>query len=72
MAAAASTSGRTGLPVITVLAACAPFPSGRKPPAIALTREASALLARPITAFCSWIMVGNPALEAASSGGIVG
>ena len=57
--AASSTAGRTGLPVTTVLA-LAPLSSGfRNPPAIASTRAASALLARPITAFCSWISVGT-------------
>ena len=43
-----------------------------KPVAIAVTRGASKRLARPITAFCSWIMVGMPRRLAASSGGTVG
>ena len=36
------------------------------------TRGASIRLARPITAFCSWITVGMPRSVAASSGGSVG
>jgi hypothetical protein len=66
------TAGRTGLPVVTVFSGKAPPFSGRKPPAIACTRLASALLARPITAFCSWIIAGTPSRVAASSGGTVG
>ena len=42
-----------------VLAPAAPSFSGRKPPAMASTRDASARFARPITAFCSWISVGT-------------
>ena len=44
----------------------------RKPVAMAVTRPARKRLARPITAFCSWMMVGMPRSEAASSGGTVG
>ncbi len=39
---------------------------------MACTREASALLARPITAFCSWIIEGTPIEVADRSGGTVG
>ncbi len=63
--AASITAGLTGLPVSTVLSPKAPAWSSRKPPAIALTRAASARLARPITAFCSWISVGTPRRVAA-------
>jgi hypothetical protein len=56
------TEGRTGLPVTTMRLS---LPASRKPPAIALARVASALLARPMTAFCSWIMVGTPRRVAA-------
>jgi hypothetical protein len=64
MAAASITAGRTGLPVTTILPAYDPS-AGRNPPAMASTRAASALLARPITAFCSWMTVGTPRRVAA-------
>ena len=40
--------------------------------AIAVTRGARNLLARPMTAFCSWITVGTRRNVAARSGGSVG
>ena len=40
--------------------------------AMAVTRGASRRLARPITAFCSWMIVGMPRSVAASTGGTVG
>jgi hypothetical protein len=63
--AAWSTAGRTGLPVTTVFVPYWPLPSGKKPPAMAAALAASARLARPITAFCSWMMVGTPRRPAA-------
>ena len=74
VAAAAITAGRTGLPVCVALAASAGSASSTpaKLVAIALTRGASSRLARPITAFCSWIRVGMPRSVAASTGGTVG
>ncbi len=39
---------------------------------MALARGASSLLARPITAFCSWITVGTPLVKAASMAGSEG
>ena len=45
---------------------------GLKPVAMAVTRDASSRLARPITAFCSWITVGILRSVAASTGGTVG
>src|SRR5712671_4796088 len=58
--AAAITAGRKGLPVWVAFAASAASPAStpEKLVAIAVTRGASSLLARPITAFCSWMMVG--------------
>ena len=70
MDAASITGGRTGLPVVTILPAHGPS-AFRNPPAIAVARPASSLLARPITAFCSWITVAN-APAATKTGGTVG
>ena len=73
-AAAASTAGRNGLPVDVALAASVGSAS-RTPAklvAIALTRGANSRLARPMTAFCSWMMVGIFRTLAATSGGTVG
>ena len=74
VAAAAITAGRTGLPVRVALAASAGSASSTpsKVVAIAVTRGASSRLARPITAFCSWMTVGIPAGSPPSSGGTVG
>ena len=60
VAAAAIAAGRTGLPVRVALAASAGSASSTpaNEVAIAVTRGASCRLARPITAFCSWMMVG--------------
>ena len=74
MAADAITAGRTGLPVRVALALS--FPSRSSTPAklvaMASTRGARNRLARPITAFCSWITVGILRSVAASTGGMVG
>ena len=67
------TIGRTGLPVKLAFAASGPssvMPG--KLVAIALTRGASILFARPITALASWITVGILRNVAASIGGNVG
>ena len=71
--AATSTAGRTGLPVCTIGVRTASVPrTPAKPVAIAVTRGARKPLARPSTAFCSWMMVGTRARAAASIGGTVG
>ena len=74
VAAAAITAGRTGLPVRVALAASAGSASSTPPNevAIAVTCGASWRLARPITAFCSWMMVGILSTVAAPTGGRVG
>ena len=74
MAAAWITAGRTGFPVGVALAASAGAASSTpgKLVAIALTRGARSLLARPMTAFCSWMMVGMRRHVAASTGASVG
>ena len=40
--------------------------------AMAVTRGANSRLARPITAFASWMTVGTPRQAAARTGGSVG
>ena len=68
------TCGRTGLPVnVTLLCQSGlRFLRTRNPVAIAVTRGARNLLARPMTLFCSCKMVGTPHKLAARSGGTVG
>ncbi len=63
--------GRTGLPTTTARAAtlAGAFSKIGKAQATAVAREASRRLARPITAFCSWITVGRPVVKAASMAG---
>ena len=71
---AATTAGRTGLPVKTALAAKASgtLPSLGKPVAIRVARLATKRLALPITAFCSCSTIGTARIDAATMGGTVG
>ena len=66
--------GLTGLPTTTALACteAGAFSSVGKAQAMAVTRGASSRLARPITAFCSWIRVRRRWLIAAISAGSEG
>src|SRR5690606_32930714 len=43
-----------------------------KPVAMRVARAARKRLARPITEFCSWMMVGTPRICAANKGGRLG
>jgi hypothetical protein len=74
VAAAASTAGRTGFPVCTRRSpALSGSPRTRgNPVAINETRGARKRLARPMTPFCSWMMVGMRRRDAARTGGTVG
>jgi len=69
--AMAMTSGRTGLPVKTVLAASSfrSLATVLKAVAMRVTRGARKRLARPSTAFCSWMTVRAPVAVAASIAG---
>ncbi len=67
-------AGRTGLPTTTARALTegGAFSSVGKAQATAVARAESMRLARPMTAFCSWITVGRRVLKAASIAGTEG